>query len=481
MTAPIQIIIFGASGDLAARKLVPALLALAGRNGLDFQLVGVARSPLDDPGFRARLRAELPEEAREGFDRFAARVFYLQGDAVGDLRSLATRLAALAPEPSAGRLFYLALKPDLFLPAVENLARNGLLREEPGEPWRRIIIEKPFGHDLASARDLNRTLHQLLREDQIYRIDHFLGKETVQNLFALRFQNAIFEPLWNREHIELVQITVAEEQGVGRGRAAFYDSVGALRDMLQNHMLQILAMVAMEPPSSLDPETIRDQKVAVLKSLRIKGDGNWVRARYTAGVVADQAVPGYLQEEGAGADSTAETYVALRAEVENWRWSGVPFLLRHGKRLPKRFTEVAVQFRLPPIQLFDTIGGKEGDGPACRLRPNHLILSIQPREAVALRFGVKAPGPGMAMVPAELAFSYADHFGGPTAPAYERLLLDAMHGDPTLFLRNDEVEAAWSAVDSIPAGPLLDYPAGTWGPREAEGLFHGCEGTWSHG
>jgi len=478
MTAPIQIVIFGASGDLAARKLVPALLALAGRDGLDLQLVGVARSPLDEAGFRARLRAEVGEGARADFDRFADRVFYVRGDVAGDLQGLASRLAALAPDPSTGRLFYLALKPDLFLPAVENLARNGLLRQEPGEPWRRLIIEKPFGHDLASARALNRTLHQLLREEQIYRIDHFLGKETVQNLFALRFQNAIFEPLWNREHIELVQITVAEELGVGRGRAAFYDEVGALRDMLQNHMLQILAMVAMEPPSSLDPETIRDQKVAVLRSLRIPGEGSCVRGRYTAGDLDGASVPGYLQEEGARADSTAETYVAVRAEVENWRWSGVPFLLRHGKRLPKRFTEVAVQFRLPPIQLFDAF---EGDGPACRMRPNHLILSIQPREAVALRFGVKAPGPGMAMVPAELTFSYPDRFGGPTAPAYERLLLDAMQGDPTLFLRDDEVEAAWSAVGTLPAGPLLDYPAGTWGPEEAERLFHGCEGTWSHG
>jgi glucose-6-phosphate 1-dehydrogenase len=459
MANPTQIVLFGASGDLAARKLVPALLSLAAKGRVDFHLVGVARSPLTDEAFRAKLRAELADEDREAFRRFAERVHYVQGDAVGDLQSLAARLADLAPGAPADRLFYLALKPELFLPAVENLARNRLLHQDPGEPWRRVVIEKPFGHDLASAQALNRTLHRLLREDQIYRIDHYLGKETVQNLFA-------------------------EELGVERGRAAYYDSVGALRDMLQNHMLQILAMVAMEPPSSLDPETIRDQKVAVLKSLRILPGENNIRGRYSAGELGGQALAGYLQEEGVRPDSTTETYVAIRAEVENWRWSGVPFLLRHGKRLPRRFTEVVVQFRVPPIQLFDAFEAETrslADGSVCQLRPNHLSLSIQPREAVALRFGVKAPGAGMTMVPAELSFDYRDRFGAPTAPAYERLLLDAMTGDPTLFLRNDEVEAAWRAVDALQASPLLDYPAGTWGPPEADQLFHGCEGTWSRG
>ena len=482
MSLPVQIILFGASGDLAARKLVPALLGLAARGGTGFQLVGVARTALGDLEFVARLREKLEKKDLAAFDGLAGRIHYLQADAVGDLGSLAARLDALAPGGSSGRLFYLALKPDLFLPAVANLARNGLLRQDAGAPWRRVVIEKPFGHDLATARALNRTLHQLLREEQIYRIDHYLGKETVQNLFALRFNNVIFEPLWNRRHIELVQITVAEELGVERGRAAYYDSVGAVRDMLQNHMLQILALVAMEPPSSLDPETIRDQKVAVLKSLRIRAGGNIVRARYGAGERDGHPLAGYLQEEGVRPDSTAETFVALRAEVENWRWSGVPFLLRHGKRMPRSFTEVLVQFRVPPIQLFDGVEGRDlADGSSCQLRPNHLRLSIQPREAVALGFGVKAPGPGMTMVPAELAFDYRDRFGAPTAPAYQRLLQDAIAGDPTLFLRNDEVEAAWAAVDAIPASPLLAYPAGTWGPAEADGLFHGCEGTWSHG
>jgi glucose-6-phosphate 1-dehydrogenase len=480
MSIPIQMVILGASGDLTARKLVPALLALARKGAVDFQLIGVARRELTDEAFRTKLREQMPEGDREAFGTFQDRIHYVQGDAEGDFQTLATRLDELPQGATAGRLFYLSLKPELFVPAVENLARAGLLAQEPGAPWRRVIIEKPFGRDLASARTLNRTLHQVLREEQIYRIDHYLGKETVQNLFAFRFNNAIFEPLWNRQHIELVQITVAEDLGLEQGRGASYDTVGALRDMLQNHMLQILALVAMEPPSSLDPETLRDQKVSVLKSLRIPAQGACLRARYLAGQVGGQAVRGYLEEEGVAPGSTTETFVALRAELETWRWAGVPFLLRHGKRLPHTFTEVKVQFRVPPIQLFDH-GAGQAAPEACALRPNHLTLSIQPREALSLGFGVKVPGSGMTMAPAELSFDYRDRFGGQSAPAYERLLLDALTGDPTLFLRNDEVEAAWSAVDAIGAQPLLEYPAGSWGPPEADQLFHGCEGGWSRG
>jgi len=497
--APIQIVIFGASGDLTARKLVPALAHLAQRGAPEFRLVGVARRPLDDEGFRALLRERMAQEDREAFEALAERIHYISGD-VGreeDLTAIASRLDALPGGPLAGRLFYLSLKPDLFIPAVENLARTGMLQQpSPSDPWRRVVVEKPFGHDLESAQTINRALHAGLREDQLYRIDHYLGKETVQNLFAFRFNNAIFEPLWNRQHIELVQITVAEEVGMENGRGGYYDTVGAVRDMLQNHMLQVLAMIAMEPPSSLDPETIRNQKVNVLRSLRLPGGDcgqRCVRARYGAGEVGGASLQGYLDEEGVPADSTTETYVAIRAELETWRWAGVPFLLRHGKRMKKRFTEVKVHFRVPPIQLFERVEGEVEtprlpDGTVCQLRPNHLTLSIQPREALSLSFGVKAPGSGMAMAPAELSFDYKDRFGVNTPPAYERLLLDAMQGDPTLFLRTDEVEASWRFADALrrswegPEAPaLLEYPSGSWGPPEADALFRDCEGSWSRG
>ena len=479
MEPPVQIVIFGASGDLTANKLVPALAGLASRGEPPggFTLVGVARRHQTDAEFRRELGAGRDDP---GYAQLAPRIHYCSGDvrSLEDIRRLGERLDALPGGREAGRLFYLSLMPDLFCPAVRHLAQAGLL--DTAGPWRRVVLEKPFGRDLPSARALNRTLLGCLREDQIYRIDHYLGKETVQNLFALRFNNTIFEPVWNRRHVELVQITVAESGGVEPARAGYYDAAGAMSDVLQNHMLQILAMVAMEPPSSLDPEEVRGQKVAVLKSLRFSGAaGDCVRARYGAGQVDGRPAQGYPGAAG------TETFVAVRAGIENWRWAGVPFLLRHGKRLARRFTEVKVQFRMPPILLADNVAP---DGDACALRPNVLTLSIQPRESLTLSFSVKSPGAGMAMVPAQLAFDYHDRFGAPTTPAYERLLLDAVLGDPTLFLRADEVESAWRFTDAVRAGwsgpgapPLLEYAAGGWGPGEAEGLFHGCEGGWSRG
>jgi glucose-6-phosphate 1-dehydrogenase len=486
MPEPTQILIFGASGDLTSRKLIPALLALA-RKGLPaegFEVVGVARHRWSDDAFRAHLLASLDPAEAQSFGLLAPRLHYVPGDVSRpeDLAALDARLAALpsASGPSPRRLFYLSLKPDLFLPAVENLMAASLLRRSE-EGRGRVIVEKPFGHDLASAHAINDRLHELLSERQIYRIDHYLGKETVQNLFALRFNNAIFEALWNRVHVELVQITVAEELGVGQGRAGYYDRAGALRDMLQNHMLQILALVAMEPPGSLHPEAVRDQKVTVLRNLRIALPA--VRARYGAGPAGGP----YLEEEGVAPGSTTETFVALRAEVNTWRWAGVPFLLRHGKRMPRRFSEIKVQFRVPPIQLFDRVDAelpRSLDGEVCTLRPNVLTLSLQPREALSLSFGVKAPGVGMTMAPAHFGFDYRDRFGAATTPAYERLLLDAMQGDPTLFLRADEVEAAWRFADRVRETwnlDLLEYAAGSWGPPEADRLFQGCEGAWSRG
>ena len=502
---PAQVVIFGASGDLTLHKLMPALASLAGKDRPSggFTVVGVSRSAKSDAEYREELAAHMPEELAAAFAKLAPRVFYQQGDveAAADVARLRERLDALPGGREAGRLYYLSLKPDLFAPATAALKAAGLI-EPPtgGGPFRRVIVEKPFGRDLESAQALNRALHASLREDQIFRIDHYLGKETVQNLLGFRFHNAIFEPIWNRHHIEHIQITVAEELGMESGRAGYYDTTGATRDMLQNHMLQVLALVAMEPPTSLDAWALRSQKVNLLRSLHAPGATSArrhsVRARYTAGEIGGNPVPGYLEEKGVPAGSSTETYVAIRAEIDSWRWAGVPILLRHGKRLPKKYTEIRVQFRVPPLQLFNRPDGlsddefreKVRDGSLCQIRPNVLTLTIQPRETIHLSFGVKTPGAAMLMAPAELAFDYREHFGVSTAPAYERLLLDALQGDATLFVHADEIEASWRFVDAFrdawddpDAPPLAEYPAGTWGPDAADELFHGCEGGWSQG
>jgi len=489
VSRPIQIVILGASGDLTSRKLVPALLHnhIEGAFPREVQVIGVSRTPKTSEAWRAELGETVPQELQAAWQDLAADLHWLQADAatpegIATLQRELGELVERMPNGDrrrSGRLYYLALSPSLFGPVVAALAGAGMLECEPGgdEGWRRVVIEKPFGSDLASARALNRALLTHLREEQIFRIDHYLGKETVQNILALRFQNAIFEPLWNRKHIESVEISVCETVGMEGRRGAYYDTAGALRDMVQNHLLQILALVAMEPPGSLQADAIRNEKVKVLQSLR---PFNGPRAARDA--VRGQ-FEGYLHAFGVAPESTTETFVGIRALVDNWRWSGVPFLLRTGKAMQGRFTEVVLRFRTPP---FDLLNGPTPDD-MCPLRPNDLRLMIQPQEGLQLGFLVKQPGPGMVMRHAELGFDYQSLGDGATPDAYQRLLLDALNGQATLFIRGDEVEAAWAFVDGIRAGwqeanpPLHRYAVGSPGPAAAGELFHGCEGTWSPG
>ncbi len=489
MSCPIQIVILGASGDLTSRKLVPALLRnhTEGAFPREVQVIGVSRSGMTSEAWRSELSESIPPELREAWEAFAPNLHWLQADAA-TAEGIATLRKELGDHIErmpggcrrrSGRLFYLALSPALFGPVVAALSAAELLRCEPGdhEGWRRVVIEKPFGADLTSARALNRALLTHLREDQIFRIDHYLGKETVQNILALRFQNAIFEPLWNRKHIESVEISVCETVAMEGRRGAYYDSAGALRDMVQNHLLQILALVAMEPPGSLQADAIRNEKVKVLQSLR-----PFTGSRVERDVVRGQ-YEGYREAFGVAPGSSTETYVGIRALVDNWRWSGVPFLLRTGKAVHNRFTEVVLRFRTPPI---DLLNGPVPDD-MCALRPNALHLMIQPSEGLSLGFLVKQPGPGMVMRPAQLGFDYQEMSQGSTPDAYQRLLLDALNGQATLFIRGDEVEAAWAFVDGIRTGwdeanPALHrYAAGSEGPEAASELFRGCEGTWSPG
>jgi glucose-6-phosphate 1-dehydrogenase len=503
---PVQLVIFGGAGDLARRKLVPALVRLRGHGLRDaaLQVVGVGRRAMGDDAFRAQLREALPDGLDDAFDTFAPHIHYRAGDVEDrdSLEVLRDDLDRLAGHRPVARLCYLALRPGLFAQAVAALCASGIVERQDhgGGAFRRVVIEKPFGDDLRSARALNDAVHATLAEHQVFRIDHYLGKETVQNLLGLRFHNAIFEPVWDRHHVELVQITVAETIGAGGGRAGYYDATGALRDVLQNHALQILALVAMEPPASLDADVLRNQKVEVLRALRVPDAEevarHCVRARYVEGDVGGERVRGYRDEDGVPPESTTETYVALRAEIDNWRWQGVPFLLRHGKRLARRVTEVRIQFRMPPVQLFNRPEGMPDaelqrrlrDNSLCLVRPNVLTIGIQPEETIGLSFGVKRPGPQMVMARAALAFDYREHFGVAPADAYERLLLDALHGDATLFLRADEIEASWRYCDAVRDAwrttdrvPLREYAAGSWGPAEADALFYGCEGAWSRG
>jgi glucose-6-phosphate 1-dehydrogenase len=492
---PSSIVIFGASGDLTARKLIPALYHLAKEKQMppDYRIIGFARREKTDVSWREELRGALDQYSRtkpvddKVWQDFAGHIFYCQGDLTepADFQKLGKLLVSFGNEAlRRNLLFYLATLPSQFGPTVEQLHRAGMLNKangSQGEGWQRIVIEKPFGHDLESARQLNRELTRYASEQQVFRIDHYLGKETVQNILMFRFSNSIFERLWNRDSIDHVQVTVSQDLGVGQ-RGGYYEEAGALRDMVQNHLLQVLSLVAMEPPVSLDAEAIRDEKVKLLRSIRPLGPEDVgrqvVRGQYFAGAVDGELRPGYRQEPKVKSDSNVETYVALELFIDNWRWSGVPFYLRTGKNMPLSASEVRVQFRPTPHVLFAAECGQNLD-------PNALALRLQPDEGIYLRFNGKVPGTSLEVRPVRMHFSYDAEFGAYTPEAYERLLLDALASDATLFIRRDEVETAWQFVDSIRhtwAGRALTnrefYSAGTWGPVAADDLLAQAGRAW---
>ncbi|HEX5042172.1 MAG TPA: glucose-6-phosphate dehydrogenase [Candidatus Polarisedimenticolaceae bacterium] len=488
---PCALVIFGAGGDLASRKLVPALYNLALDRLLpgDAVLVGAGRRPMSDADFVESMRQAVEEHSRrplvpEMWEELASRIRYVQADydSAGDFQRLASQLADAdrAFHTGGNRLFYLATPPSAFEGIASGLAAAGLNRPGEGGSWARLVVEKPFGRDLVSARALNAALHRAFPEPAIFRIDHYLGKETVQNLLVFRFANGIFEPLWNQKYVDHVQITVSEAIGV-EGRGSYYEEAGLLRDMVQNHMAQLLCLIGMEPPVSLDADAVRDEKVKVLRALRPLRpedvDASTVRGQYGPGSSGGKPVPGYREEKGVASRSRTETYVAHRVHLDNWRWAGVPFYLRAGKRLPKRVTEVALQFRDVPHMLFRA-------GPDDRIVPNTLVLRIQPQEGISLKFDAKVPGPKPQIEPVSMEFHYGTAWGMEPPEAYERLLLDAMLGDPTLFIRADEVEASWMYADRLldrwaraSRGPEV-YPAGSWGPPAADALIERDGRAW---
>jgi glucose-6-phosphate 1-dehydrogenase len=480
---PCAFVVFGATGDLAKRKLLPALYNLR-TNGLlprDFMIIGVARQAMDDAGYRAYANAALREFATRPVEdalwsQYADRFHYVRGD-VGDPGTYAALSEAIAHASEqhgtkGNALFYLATPPDAFCPIVAGLGRAGLDREDAG--WRRVVVEKPFGHDLESAVALNRKLAEVLAEHQIFRIDHYLGKETVQNLMVFRFANGMFEPIWNRRYVDHVQITVAEELGI-EGRGGYYERAGVLRDIVQNHIFQLLTLVAMEPPSSIAAEAVRNEKVKVLDAIRAMTPEqvlrDTVRGQYGEGTVDGRHVPAYRTESNVSRASQTETFAALRLQVDNWRWADVPFFVRSGKRLARRDTQISIQFRRPPLHLFQEMGVEQ-------IEPNRLDIHVQPEEGISISMKAKRPGPAIQLQQVKLDFSYADFGDVPPTTGYERLLHDAMIGDPSLFHRADLVEASWRIATPIldvwatlPARDFPNYAAGSWGPAAAQELL----------
>jgi glucose-6-phosphate 1-dehydrogenase len=505
-------VIFGMTGDLAHRKLLPALYNLYVGRLLpgNFSVIGVARRPFSDQEVRAQVKESVEKFARNKpsqrpniWESFEQGIFYVpfEFDDQQGYKALAAKLKEIEEERGTGgnRIFYLSTPPNFYPHIIANLGAAGLANRRRslagyGEAlskgatptstdtsWRRIIVEKPFGHDLASAQELNRQISQEFTEEQIYRIDHYLGKETVQNILVFRFANGIWEPLWSRRYVDHIQITVAESLGV-EDRAAYYDTTGAMRDMLQNHMMQLLTLVAMEPPAAFDAQAVRDEKAKVLRAIKPYNPeevaANVVRGQYGPGAIFGKSVPGYRQEKDVPPTSNTETYVAARFFVDNWRWSGVPFYLRHGKRLPKRSTEIAIQFKPAPLALFQHTAADE-------LEPNVLVLHIQPDEGISILFQSKLPGPSIRLRSVDMSFQYGSSFGTEGAEAYERLILDCVLGDSTLFTRRDEVELMWKLATSILEGwetasppTFPNYPAGSWGPSAADDLIERDGRIW---
>lgn len=479
---PCALAIFGANGDLTRRKLLPALYRLAYDRRLApaFAIIGNSRTRLSDDEFRQRMRTAM-EEFLTGtpldetlWASFAAGLHYVPGDLndPGTYRAIGARLEEIDRQQQIGGnvLFYLSTQPSQYEHAAQGIGAAGLHR---GSGWRRLVVEKPFGHDLESSRVLNRELQNVFSERDIYRIDHYLGKETVQNIIAFRFGNGIFEPVWNRRYVNHVQITAAESIGV-EGRGAYYQEAGALRDMIQNHLLQLMATIAMEPPATFEPDSVRDERAKLLRSIRIPRPEEVgeiaVAGQYGHGRIGGEDLPGFREEPGVSAGAQTATYAAVTLFVENWRWAGVPFYLRSGKRLPKRVTDIAVEFNQAPLALF-------GEGSAAAVFPNLMIVRIQPEEGISLRFQSKQPGSGMTLRPVTMDFNYGSSFGVRSPSAYETLLLDAMAGDATLYSRQDMVDASWRVVQPIldvwekTPQDFPDYAAGSWGPKAADQML----------
>jgi glucose-6-phosphate 1-dehydrogenase len=481
---PCVMVIFGASGDLTRRKLIPALYNLAKSQLLsrDFAVVGISRSPMSSEDYRKKVSEDMKKFATGDVDPdlwewFVRRMFYMSGnfDEKETYARIKQQLEKIDKELSTqgNYFYYLATAPDAFGPIVESLAEAGLMQQDKGH-WRRVIIEKPFGHDVESARALNRQLLKVADEKQIYRIDHYLGKETVQNILAFRFANGIFEPIWNRRYIDHIQISVAETVGVEK-RGGYYDTAGALRDMVPNHIMQLITLTAMEPPVSFRADAVRDEQSKILHAIQPLSSEEvltrTVRGQYGEGVSGGQHVPAYRAEPGVPPDSKTETFVAMKLAIDNWRWADVPFHLRTGKRMPVRNTHIVIQFRRAPFVLFR-------DTPVENLMPNQLVLHIQPEEGISLRFAAKSPGAQMRLGTVDMNFEYADYFGVQSSTGYERLLHDCMIGDQTLFQRADMVEAGWSIVNpvldvwkALPPRNFPNYASGCWGPKESDDLL----------